>query len=134
MLVEKEVQKVINQLAEGDPVRVSCNGSELMIRFVDESSKLLITALVYDGNNYIPMSVRKCLTHKLPFTSPSIPTFLTVDEPHYQINLNYLGRAQPLHHGDFKDLINDFGHLANEWHFYLNEHGKQDLIHVRSPK
>jgi hypothetical protein len=134
MLVEKEVQKILNQLADGDPIRVSYNGSELMIRFVDEASKLSMTTSVYNGSNYIPSSVRKCLTNKLPDVSSTILTFLTVDETHYQVNLNYLGRAQPLNHFYFKELVDEFGYLAEEWRFYLDEHDKHDLVHVRVPK
>jgi len=133
MLVEKEIKKILDQLADGDPIRVAFDGSELMVRFVDESSKLALTALVYNGSNYIPSSVRKCLTRQLPHVRSSIPTFLTIDENQYQINLNYLGRTQSLTQDNFKELLTEFGQLADEWRFYLDEHDKHDLVYVRVP-
>lgn len=131
MLVEKDIQQILSQLAGGDSIKVPFDGSDIMIRIIDDASKLSLTALIYDGDNYIPNSIRRCLSQKSPFFHPSILTFLTVDEQRFQIKLNYLGQAQFLNQHEFKDLVEDFGLMAEKWRLYLDEHGKNDLIYVR---
>jgi hypothetical protein len=131
MLVEKDIQQILSQLAGGDSIKVPFDGSDIMIRTIDDASKLSLTALVYDGGNFIPNSVRRCLSRKSPFFHPTILTFLTVDEQSFQVKLNYLGQAQALNHHTFKELLEEFGIMAEKWRLYLDEHGKNDLIYVR---
>lgn len=131
MLIEKDIQQILSQLACGDSIKVPFDGSDIMIRIIDEASKLSLSALVYEGGNFIPISVRRCLSSKSPFFHPSILTFLTVDEQKYQIRLNYLGHAESLNHHDFKQLLEEFGVMAEKWRLYLDDHDKNDLIYVR---
>lgn len=131
MLIEKEIQQLLNQLASGDSIKVAFDGSDIMIRFIDNASKLSLTALVYDGGNYIPSSVRRCLSHKSPFPHPSIRTYLTVDEKNFQVKLNYLGHSEALTQDHFADLLEQFGWMAEKWRLYLDEHDKNDLVYVR---
>lgn len=131
MLVEKDVQQILSQLANGSSIKLPFDGSDITIRVIDDASKLSLTAFVYEGKNYIPGSVRRCLSRKSPFFHPSILTFLTIDEQRFQIRLNYLGQAQALDCRNFKELLEDFGFMAEKWRLYLDEHDKNDLIHVR---
>jgi hypothetical protein len=131
MLIE-DIKQILNQLAGGDSIKVPFDGSDIMIRIIDEASKLSLTALVYDGGNYIPYSVRLCVSRKSPFFHPSILTFLTVDEQNFQIKLNYLGQAQTLTDHRFKELLEEFGTVAEKWRHYLEDHGKNDLVYVRT--
>ncbi len=131
MLVEKEIQRILNQLARGYPMEIACGSSDIMIRFLDEASKLSLKTLVYQGGNYLPSSVRKCLSVKASFPHVSIRTFLTVDESNYRIYLNYLGHPDSLSQEHFKDLLEEFNILAEKWRVYLDEHDKNDLIRVR---
>jgi hypothetical protein len=131
MLIEKDIQQILSQLAGGDLIKVPFDGSDIMVRIVDEASKLSLTTLVYQGGNYIPASVRRCLSRKSPFFHPSMRTFFTVDEQNFQVRLNYLGQAQPLDHEHVKELLEDFGLLAEKWRLYLDDHDKNDLVYVR---
>lgn len=131
MLVEKDIQQILSHLAAGDSIKIPYDGSDIVIRTIDDASKLSLTALVYDGGNYIPHSVRLCLSRKSPFFHPNVLTFLTVDENYFQIKLNYLGHAQDINHQIFKELLEEFGLIAEKWRLYLEEHGKSDLIHVK---
>lgn len=131
MLVEKDIQQILSQLAGGDSIKVPFDGSDIMIRIIDNASKLSLTTLIFDGENYIPNSVRLCLSRKSPFFHPTILTFLTIDEQSFQVKLNYLGQAQALNHHNFKELLEEFGLMAEKWRLYLDEHGKDDLIYVR---
>jgi hypothetical protein len=131
MLVEKNIQQILSQLACGDLIKIPFDGSDIMIRIIDDASKLSLTALVYEGGSYIPASVRHCLSRKSPFFHPSILTFLTIDEQRFQVRLNYLGQAQSLNQHEFKELLEEFGLMAEKWRLYLDEHGRNDLIYVR---
>jgi hypothetical protein len=132
MLLEQDIQKIWHQLSGGDPIKIAFDGSEVMIRFLDHASKLSLTTSVYYGGNYIPASVRRGLTYKPPFTYHSfVPTFFTIDEENFQIYLNYLGQAENLTKGNFKELLEEFGWLAEKWRLYLDEHDKNDLVYVR---
>lgn len=130
MLIEKDIQKMLSQLAGGDSLQVAFDGSNIMIRFIDGASKLSLTALIYEGDNYIPSGVRHCLSHKSPFSHPTLRTYFTVDEDRYQVTLNYLGYAE-LTQNHFKELLEDFGLIAEKWRLYLDEHDRNDLVHVR---
>lgn len=130
MLVEKEIQRLLKILASGDPVKIAQDGSEIFVRYMDNLSKLSLTTAVYEGGNYIPSSVRKCLSHKFSHI-PSIRTYLTIDEDHFKIHLNYLGQAPRLTDGHFESLIEEFTSLAEKWRLYLDKHDKDDLVYVR---
>jgi hypothetical protein len=125
------IQQILSQLASGEAIKVPFDGSDIQIRFLDQASKLSLTALVYDGGNYIPSSVRNCVSRKSPFFHPSILTFLTVDEKNFQIKLNYLGQAQSLTDFRFKELLEEFGLIAEKWRLYLDDHDKHDLVYVK---
>lgn len=132
MLIEKDIQQILNQLAGGGSIKVPFDGSDIVIRVIDDASKLSLSALVYEGGNYIPSSVRRCISHKSPFSIPSpMLTFLTVDEQKFQVKLNYLGHAHALNRHTFKEVLEDFGIIAEKWRLYLEDHDKNDLIHVR---
>lgn len=130
MLIEKDIQNLLNQLASGDSFQVALDGSNIMIRFLDGSSKLSLSALVYEGDNYIPSSVRHCLSHRSPFPHPYLLTYFTVNEDRYQVTLNYLGYTE-LTQGHLKELLEDFGLMVEKWRLYLDEHDRNDLVHVR---
>ncbi|MBA2368396.1 MAG: hypothetical protein H0V82_05155 [Candidatus Protochlamydia sp.] len=112
-------------------MKVAYDGLEIFVRFLDTDSKLSFITSVYYGGNYIPSSVRRCLTHSAPFSHPPIRTFLTIDEKKFQISLNYLGHLNRLDHHNLNELIEEFGSIAEKWRNYLDEHDKHDLVHVR---
>jgi hypothetical protein len=130
MLIEKDIQHILNQLSEGEATKVSLGGSDIFIRSIDNASKLSLITSVYYGGNYIPSSVRRCLSHKFPFY-PSMRTYLTLDESNFQIHLHYLGSIESLNQAHFKELIEEFSWIADEWRVYLDEHDKNDLVYVR---
>lgn len=133
MLIEKDLKKVLQQLLQNDVVNIDVGGGfSITMRIFDNASKLALSTPVYHGGNFIPKSVRNCISQKAPFNSESIKTYLTVDENRFQIFLNYLGTLDPVQNESFKGLLEDFSWLADEWRLYLDEHDKEDLIYVRS--
>lgn len=131
MLIEKDLHKILSQLAGGDAIRIPFEGSDMLLRFVDDASKLSLITSVYEGGNYIPSSVRRCLSHRPAFSHNSMRTFLRLDEQNFRVDLHYLGHAESLDQRHFRELIENFSLLAQQWRLYLDEHDKNDLIHVR---
>lgn len=133
MLIEKDIHKILNHLAEHEPFKISFDGSEIAISFMDTTSKLSLTTVVYNGGNFIPFSVRNCVSHKAPGFRATIPTSLTLDEQHFQIRLSYIGGVhENLTYVQFKELLEEFGFIAEKWREYLDENDKNDLVYVRS--
>lgn len=133
MLIEKELQKIFRQLLQDDAVHIAVDGFDILVRVFDGTSKLFLCTSVYMGGNFIPKSVRTCLSQKATFlNNPTlIKTFLSVDEENYQITLNYIGRLEHIHNETFRILLEDFTSLATQWRDHLDEHDKNDLLHVR---
>jgi hypothetical protein len=130
MLIEEDMQRLLDRLAKGDLIKVAIEGSDVIVRFIDDS-KVYLRASVYEGSNYIPSSVRQSLSYKMPLSNPSIRTFLTIDEQNFQINLNYLGQLSYLSSFEMKELLEEFSWVAEKWRLYLDEHDKNDLVYVR---
>lgn len=131
MLIEKELKKIFRQLLQDDIAHIDVDGFDVTVRVFDQASKLSLSTPVYFGGNFIPKSVRTSLSQKVPFARDHVKAYLSVDENNYQINLNYLGRLNGLQNETFKGLLEDFSWLASEWRLFLDEHDKNDLIHVR---
>lgn len=132
MLIEKEFKNLLNQLSKSNVAEVKLDGCSLTVHIFDQASKFSLATTVYYGGNFIPKSVRNCLISTPPFTKNHLKSYLTVDEPNFQINLNYLGGVAHINKRMFIDLLEEFCWLANEWRNYLDEHDKTDLIHVRT--
>lgn len=131
MIVENEIKKIIEELKQSKTTSFTFEGFDIEISVLDHSSKLFLATPVYSGGNYIPKSVRHCISQKAPFDQFNINTYLTVDENRFQISLNYLGQVYSLTSQSFRGLLEDFSTLAQEWRLFLDEHDKNDLIHVR---
>lgn len=131
MVIQEEVRCVLHQLSSGRLINLTVDGCDIWMRFFEEESTLALSTLVYDGGNYIPPSVRECLSRIAPFSKGHIPARLSVEEETYQIRLNYSGRMTRLTHDHLAEIIEEFEYLAEKWRYYLDEHGKRDLIHVR---
>lgn len=131
MIVEKDLKKLFEELCCHDMGTISISGSPVTVRVFDQGSKLALATEVYNGGNYIPQSVRRCLLQKPPFRPAVIKTYLNVDENNYQISLNYLGPVDQISEPKFRDILEEFSWLAEEWRLFLDEHDKNDLVHVR---
>lgn len=127
----KDIQKIIDELADGEPIKFTFGGSDILIRLINESlNEVHLRTSVYMGGNYIPSSVRRCLSEKDLVPHSSIRTFLTVDEGRYQVNLNYLGQLQHLSDIHFREVLEEFDRIADTWRLYLDEHDKKDLLYI----
>lgn len=131
MLLEKEIQKLMNELGKSEMAKISISGATITARAFEDASKLFLSTPVYSGGNFIPKSVRQCLIHKAPFDENRIKTSLKVDEENFQIDLNYTGAVDHCNNKQrFIDLLEEFSWLAERWRDYLDEHDKNDLVRI----
>lgn len=131
MIIEKEFKNLLHQLSKDNVAVINLGGSPVTVHLFDQASKFSLSTRVYLGGNFIPLSVRNCLTKSPPFLNGHLKCYLTVDENKFQIVLNYLGGVAHINKKMFIDLLEEFSWVADEWRLYLDEHDKNDLIHVR---
>ena len=132
MIIHKELQKLFQDLGGQQSVSFDYDGVPLKMSVLDQGSKFLLSSSVYKGGNYIPQSVRNCLTLKNAFPQEPIKATLAADEEHFEIFLNYQGAYNTLNQIKFHNLLEDFNVLAEKWRLKLDENDKNDLIHVRA--
>lgn len=130
MLIDNKISSLLQGLSHESNVRINVGDSDVMVRAFDAATKLSLQTSVYKGGNYIPKSVRNVVGKRIsPFHS-SVNAYLSIDEEGFQINLNYLGHMTEMNRSDFKDLLEDFGELADKWRSYLDEMDRNDLVYV----
>jgi len=132
MLLEKDLKKLFDQLVQDDVVQIPCGDNELTLSSFDHGSKIVLSAPVYFGGNFIPSSVRKCASQKHPFKEWSdIKTMLYIDENKFEITLRYLGDLEALNTRNFNEILEEFSVLADKWRLVLDENDRNDLVYVR---
>lgn len=133
MLAQQDLRRTFHKLIRQFSGKIHFSGSEITVNFYDHASKVLLTTPVYLGTNYIPKSVRACISKK-ESVSNGLRSHLTIDEDNYRILLNYNGILDRSKDEEevFKDLIEHFASLAEEWKAVLDEHDKNDLIYIHS--
>ncbi len=134
MLVENDLKRLFDELKLLKSTHFSLNGFNISIKILEHPSKIYLGTTVYFGGNYIPKSVRNCVSRKAPFDHSFINTYLTIDENQFQVALNYTGDTDSLNAFKFRQLIEEFSYLAQEWQQFLDEHDKNDLVYVRAKK
>ena len=133
MLIAKDIQKLFGRLNLQGGTHITVDGSDILIQFEESDCKLSLKTVVYNGGNYIPSSVRHCLSLKFPFYHASMHTYLTLNEHDFLIELNYVNKsAEPFSYHHFKDLLEEFGLIAEKWRAHLDENDKNDLVYVRA--
>lgn len=134
MIIEKDLRKLLHQLVKEDVAHIMLGGFDILVQTFDNSTKISLSTTVYFGGNFIPLSVRNCLSKTPAFQQGHIKTTLSLDEEHYQVSLNYIGGLDHLNKRMFIDLLEEFSWIADEWRLYLDEHDKNDLIYVRTKR
>jgi hypothetical protein len=134
MLMQSDLKKLFHELAKNEIAHIDMGGSNITMRMIEHASTFSLSTPVYFGGNFIPKSVRECVSRKAPFTQVGmIKANLSLDEPNFRIWLNYLGSLDHMTGEKLKAVLEEFSWLADEWRLYLDEHDKRDLIHVRNP-
>jgi hypothetical protein len=98
------------------------NNNQLHIETKIDNHQLLFMAVVFEGANYIPPSVRRCAEES--------PRSLEIDERYCRI-LFKKSILQTLVVEDYELVLKQFMQEAHEWRHILDEQGRQDLIYAR---
>lgn len=131
MLVEKELQRLFQDLITNEQAQIFLSGSDVTVQIFDNSTKISLTTPVYFGGNYIPNSVRLGIKKSPPFDKDqTIKTTLSVNEESFRVFLHYIGSTEILNNTKFAHLLENFCYLAEEWRIYLDEHDKNDLVYI----
>lgn len=134
MLINKDLKRLFTELNRNRTAELSLAGSVITIKVWDEGQKLHLSAPVYWGGNYIPKSVRGCLIKRAPFDEKVILTSLSLDEAKFEITLVFQGSTDFMDGDKFSELLQEFSFLASEWREWLDQHDKNDLVHVHVPR
>lgn len=127
----EEYKALLDEIKSKEAAVISVSGVPVSVQIFDKKSKLALSASVYEGGNFIPHSVRRCIAQKKVLPFASIKTFLRVNEEDFNISLHYIGPAELMNGGHLKEVVEEFTVLADEWRLYLDEHDRHDLVHVR---
>lgn len=133
MLIKENMDKLLNKLMSTDSAQIQMNGFAVTLNILDKGPKIFLSTPVYFGGNYIPKSVRGCVSQKAPFDRLNIQTRLEVDEEGFQINLCHEGNMALAGNNQLVTTLEDFSWLADKWRDYLDEHDKNDLVHIHIP-
>lgn len=124
--------ELLDHLIEEESAEVDLYGIKIQLSLKEHLPFLSLSSVVYKGGNYIPKSVRGSLKEEEhPFES-SMPVTLSIDERQYQISLNYKASIEDLNTVNFKEILEEFCFLAEEWRSYLDEHDRHDLVYIHA--
>ncbi len=129
-MVNLNLQKILQELECLDHSSLSYHGYDIYISMVKPKKQILLKTQVYYGGNYIPDSVRKSASKKPIFDQSWIYTFTSIDEKKYGVHLNYKGNAAGLNSMKFKQVLEEFCWLADEWRLLLDEDDRNDLVYI----
>lgn len=129
MLLEWDAKRTLSHLVQTGSAEVELLGATVTMR-LDSDNKIVLSATIFSGDDYIPPSVRQALGSDLPNGAATIRTFPKIDEALFTVYLHYFGVLSAVNLTDFKALLEEFGWLVDEWRRYLDDRGRDDLVHV----
>jgi hypothetical protein len=130
MIVEQEINKIFRRLIAEENVRIKIDESLIQVSLVDSGHKLSMSTQVYNGDNFIPQSVRKC-AHSSVIGIGGLRTTLFIDENNFSISLHYLGRSDDLNSQHLNGMLEEFSSQAQEWRLSFDENDRNDRVHIR---
>ncbi len=130
MKVEKELKKIVLDLSKKNHAEVELSGFTIAIDSYEQGSWVSLSATVYRGGDYIPPSVRRCISEKPLFLRGAINADLKLFEESYQIKLTCLKGLNCIDCPEFFNLLEDFRWLAGKWRDYLDENDQNDLVYI----
>lgn len=130
MLVQSDLQKLINTLIDQNLAAISINGNNIFVHMVEDASHLTFSALIWQGVNFVPLSIREIVSHKPPFPNFLANTRVVIDEEKCQVFLNYSQLLEELSHHEMGELLEEFGIMTARWKEYINDLDQRDLIHI----
>lgn len=125
------VKNIISKLHHHRLVELKLNNCRITCQLSSASNILSIKAVVYEGENYIPPSVRECISKSFLTPSSSLNATLSVVEETYEIVLGLSEQIYPLTEEFFLHFLQEFNWLSEEWRRILDDYGERDLLPVK---
>lgn len=129
MISENEIDQIIENLIKHQHIEMKIDGEIVVFRFSEGFKKIEISSSVFNGDNYIPKSIRRGINAPSVFPYSFIKTYFTVDERKFQVILNFT-RILDNGFSDFESWLKEFLWLAKEWRHIIEDHGREDLLFV----
>ena len=107
----------------------SLHGWELSIACSIEEG-LCIETIVFQGEHFIPLSVRAVVFSSTIMTHSSLPVSLYLDEENARVILHYEGSAENIAPTRFNAVVEEFAWAAEQWWHDLDERSRGDLLYV----
>ena len=130
MLISQELKRALYSINDSKITQFTYAGSVFTLKISEKNNSLQISAPVYWGGNYIPHSVRDCLVKRAPFDEGIIRTSLKIDEDNFSVELHFEGDTKKKPEIQLEEVFDEFSFLVNEWKEWLDQHDKNDLVHI----
>ncbi len=131
MTQKAAIKELIDYLKLYGRAQVPSSGSNVVVEFSRAADQLSFETLVYQGENYIPPSVRLCLSPSFRGPASNLKSTLSIDENSYSVSLHYQENTPLLTQDILMSLLEEFSWLSEEWRRVFDDHDKRDLVHVR---
>ena len=131
MVLEKSIKDLLNHLLHHDVALMDLNGSQITVEATHGEDRLSLSTAVYQGDNYVPPSVRLCLTRSYPGPTSHIRTNLALNEENFTISLHHVSALGSFTNQSLVRLLEEFSWIAEEWRQILDDNDRRDLVYVR---
>ncbi len=111
------------------------DGFEIELQLNERRDRLFFMTSVFDGGDYIPLSVRQCLKEgALTSFDRTGRITLKIDESGYRVLLSYEVQFTSDGVSSLDSLLNEFLLVASDWSSLLNDRGNRDLVYIFAPR
>ncbi len=128
MLSGNDIEELVFQLFMNLETNLVVDGEHLRIRLSNDMKQLKLSTVIFRGDNFIPLSIRRALRAKTIFNISLISTTFSIDEGNHEISLNFSQDLDKSGLENFEEWLEDYFWIAREWRFLLDKYGKEDLV------
>lgn len=126
------IKDLIDHLMQHRKAEVPVNGFLISVELAPVGRMLSFKAVVYQGYNYIPPSVRHCTSPSFIGPASTLRTGLLLDEESFSISLNFHDPIPNITQETVIYLMEEFSWVAEEWRQILEDNDQRDLIHIHA--
>jgi hypothetical protein len=127
---EAPIKNLIDQLKHHFQAEMVVHQFSIAISLDKLRRELTLSTTVYQGQNYIPLSVRHAVSGHGLGPASAMKGVLSIDEENFAVRLTYCGVASDLSEGMLAYMLEEFSWLAEQWRWILDEQDRRDLVHV----
>jgi len=128
MLPESEIEEIVFQLFMNLETNIVVDGEHLSMSLSKDMKRLKLSTVIFRGDNFIPLSIRRALRAETIFNISLISTTFSIDEATHEISLTFTQNLDESGLEDFDEWLEDYFWIAREWRFILEKYGKEDLV------